>query len=89
MPQNPVILVHGYSDQGPSFKPWADQLASHGYAGTYHTCTYRSLVNHLTIKDIAEGFERALSAKIGPDQPFDAILHTTGMLLIRSLLIAN
>ena len=89
MPQNPVILVHGYSDQGPSFKPWADQLASHGYPGTYHTCTYRSLVNHLTIKDIAEGFERALSAKIGPDQPFDAIVHSTGMLVIRSWLIAN
>lgn len=89
MALNPVVLVHGYSDQGASFRPWAEQLAAGGYAAPYHTCTYRSLVNHLTIKDIAEGFERALVGKIGPDTEFDAIVHSTGMLVIRSWLIAN
>ena len=89
MALNPVVLVHGYSDQGASFRPWAEQLAAGGYAAPYHTCTYRSLVNHLTIKDIAEGFERAVTGKIGPDTEFDAIVHSTGMLVIRSWLIAN
>ena len=89
MALNPVVLVHGYSDQGASFRPWAEQLAAGGYKAPYHTCTYRSLVNHLTIKDIAEGFERAVTDKIGPDTEFDAIVHSTGMLVIRSWLIAN
>lgn len=89
MALNPVVLVHGYSDQGVSFRPWAEQLRAGGYAAPYHTCTYRSLVNHLTIKDIAEGFDRALTDEIGPDTEFDAIVHSTGMLVIRSWLIAN
>jgi pimeloyl-ACP methyl ester carboxylesterase len=89
MALNPVVLVHGYSDQGASFRPWAAQLAAGGYAAPYHTCTYRSLVNHLTIKDIAEGFDRALADQIGPDTQFDAIVHSTGMLVIRSWLVAN
>ncbi|HEY6090112.1 MAG TPA: hypothetical protein VD771_10030, partial [Gemmatimonadaceae bacterium] len=55
-----------------------------------HTCSYRSLTNEVTIKDIAEAFDRALRIRAGlsEDQPFDAIVHSTGMLVIRSWLTA-
>jgi hypothetical protein len=31
MTKNPVVLVHGYSDQGESFKPWKKVLVDNGY----------------------------------------------------------
>jgi pimeloyl-ACP methyl ester carboxylesterase len=87
--QNPVVLVHGYSDQGESFRTWKQALKDTGFdVSTVHTCSYRSLTNEVTIKDIAEGFDRALRIQAGlnQDEPFDAIVHSTGMLVIRSWL---
>lgn len=89
MARNPVILVHGYSDQGQSFKTWRTTLKNKGYqAEEISVCSYESLTNEITIKDVAEGFDRALriSANIKEDQPFDAIVHSTGMLVVRSWL---
>jgi pimeloyl-ACP methyl ester carboxylesterase len=89
MPRNPIVLVHGYSDQGESFKRWETALTGKGYdVATIHTCSYKTLTNEVTIKDIAEGFDRALRIRTGldADQPFDAIVHSTGMLVIRSWL---
>ena len=61
MPRNHVVLVHGYSDRGESFKRWKEALAARGRdVSTISTCSYRSLTNEVTIKDIAEGFDRAL-----------------------------
>ncbi|MBU8539216.1 esterase/lipase family protein [Falsiroseomonas tokyonensis] len=86
-PKNPVVLLHGYSDRGLSFKPWQDQLVAAGHdRDQVHICEYRSLTNEVTIKDLAEGFDRALRTRMAPDQPFDAIVHSTGMLVIRSWL---
>lgn len=89
MSRNPVVLVHGYSDTAAAFRPWRDLLLQRGYApGGLHACSYRTLTNEVTIRDIAEGFERALrlEAGLGPDQPFDAVVHSTGMLVVRSWL---
>ena len=91
MPRNPIVLIHGYSDDGASFKAWERILAERGYdVAMIHACSYRSLTNEVTIKDIAEGFDRALRIRAGldQDQPFDAIVHSTGMLVIRSWLTA-
>ena len=57
---------------------------------TIHVCNYRSLTNEVTIRDIAEGFDRALRVRAGldADEPFDAIVHSTGMLVVRSWLTA-
>jgi hypothetical protein len=54
-------------------------------------CNYQSLTNEITIKDIAEGFDRALRthSRIDKDQPFGAIVHSTGMLVLRSWLTTN
>ena len=89
MPQNPVVLIHGYSDQGASFLKWRDALRDRGYkVEEISICNYQSLTNEITIKDIAEGFDRALKtrAHLAADQPFDAIVHSTGMLVLRSWL---
>ncbi|MFL5522820.1 MAG: esterase/lipase family protein [Gemmatimonadaceae bacterium] len=91
MARNPVVLVHGYSDEGSSFQMWQSILEERGYdVAMIHACTYRSLTNEVTIKDIAEGFDRALRLRAGlsEDQPFDAIVHSTGMLVIRAWLTA-
>ncbi|MEO6525753.1 MAG: hypothetical protein ABIP93_03945 [Gemmatimonadaceae bacterium] len=49
---------------------------------------YESLSNEISIKDIAEGFDRAMryQAGLGNDEEFDAIVHSTGMLVVRSWL---
>lgn len=91
MPGNPLVLVHGYSDAGAAFGPWKALLESRGHdVSTIHACNYRSLTNEVTIRDIAEGFDRALRMQAGlaQDEPFDAIVHSTGMLVIRSWLTA-
>ncbi len=91
MPRNPLVLVHGYSDRAETFKPWEKILSARGYdVTTIHACSYRSLTNELTLKDIAEGFDRALRLRAGltADEPFDAIVHSTGMLVIRAWLTA-
>ncbi len=91
MPAIPLVLVHGYSDDGSSFGAWKRLLESRGYDVTrVRACTYRSLTNEVTIRDIAEGFDRALRLQTGlsEDEPFDAIVHSTGMLVIRAWLTA-
>ena len=89
MARNPLVLIHGYSDEGASFRAWERILEERGYdVAMIHACTYRSLTNEVTIKDIAEGFDRALRIRSGldADEPFDAIVHSTGMLVIRAWL---
>lgn len=88
MPRRPIILVHGYSDKGESFQRWNEELTQHGYdATTVHLGNYVSLSNEITIKDIAEGFDRALrESSLKDGQPFDAIVHSTGMLVVREWL---
>jgi hypothetical protein len=89
MARDPVVLIHGYSDEGTSFMAWKRALLERGYAlEEVPVVTYKSLTNEVTIKDIAEGFDRALRtrAKLADGQPFNAIVHSTGMLVLRSWL---
>src|ERR1017187_7611217 len=70
----PLVLIHGYSDSGQAFLPLRDALASRGIVlANINICSYVTLNNEITLKDIAD-FE------------FDAIVHSTGMLVIRSWL---
>jgi hypothetical protein len=87
----PIVLIHGYSDEGASFRAWARELAADRDASLVHTCSYESLTNEVTIRDIAEGFDRALRIRAGLDngEPFDAIVHSTGMLVIRAWLTGD
>ncbi len=87
----PVVLVHGYSDKGEGFSHWRQTLQARGRdATTIHIGNYISLSNEVSIKDIAEGFDRALHERAGlkAGEPFDAIVHSTGMLVVREWLAA-
>lgn len=89
MARLPIVLVHGYSDKGASFAQWRAVLEANGYSPTtIHLANYVSLSNEITIKDIAEGFDRALRERAGlsAQEPFDAIVHSTGMLVVREWL---
>ncbi|MGI9140999.1 MAG: esterase/lipase family protein [Gemmatimonadaceae bacterium] len=91
MTRLPLVLVHGYSADAGSFRKWSEELGRRGYdVSTIHVCNYRSLTNEVTIRDVAEGFDRALRVRAGldTDEPFDAIVHSTGMLVVRSWLTA-
>ena len=88
MPSNRVALIHGYSDQGSSFERWAGKLKDRGVnAAQINICNYVSLNNEITIPDIAEGLRRAvLDLGWKDNEPFDAIVHSAGMLVIRAYL---
>jgi hypothetical protein len=56
----PLVLIHGYSDNGQAFVPLRDALAKKGIALTdINVRPYITLNNEINIKDIAEGLERA------------------------------
>src|SRR5947209_2399486 len=86
----PLVLIHGYSADGTAFDPLRDALKRKGVDATeINICTYVSLNNEITIKDIAEGLDRAFrNHKVLRDdnQEFDAIVHSTGILVLRSWL---
>src|SRR5690348_2639820 len=89
MPRRPVVLIHGYSDRGESFLRWRDALVTAGYdAHDIPVCSYQTLTNEISVKDIAEGFDRALRERAGlsASEPFDALVHSTGMLVLRDWL---
>jgi hypothetical protein len=89
----PIVLIHGYSDRGQSFKVWRDKLTSGNPVWEVDTISvgnYTSLTDEVTIKDLADGLDRALRAKFGDDtQEFDAIVHSTGMLVIREWFVRD
>lgn len=86
----PVVLIHGYSAQGKDFDTLCTALRGEGVnAVDLNIANYISLNNEITIKDIAEGLDRAFRTHptLGnEDQAFDVIVHSTGMLVIRSWL---
>ena len=57
----PIVLIHGYSADGLDFKPLCDKLTAEDISAVdVNIGNYVSLNNEITIKDIAEGFDRAL-----------------------------
>ena len=86
---NTLVLIHGYSDQGASFAKWRSLLQDrYEHTEQICICDYVSLTNEVTIKDLAEGFDLALKRRAGlsENEDFDAIVHSTGMLVIRTWL---
>jgi pimeloyl-ACP methyl ester carboxylesterase len=83
----PLILIHGYAADGDAFDRWREILLGRGYRERdLHTLSYRSLSNDITLDDLAEGLERALRLRVGLEGDFDAIVHSTGMLVLRAWL---
>jgi hypothetical protein len=92
--RRPLLIIHGYSDKGDSFRPLALGLKAKGVdVEEINIATWISLSNDVTVKDVGEALERALrdpalNGKLA-DKQFDAIVHSTGMLVIRSWLAGN
>jgi hypothetical protein len=89
----PLVLVHGYASDGGAFNRWRDALIAAGRNVTdIFIGNYVTLNNEVTVDDIANGFNHALQdafkAKGLGNSPFDAIVHSTGMLVVRSWLTA-
>jgi hypothetical protein len=58
----PIVLVHGYSNEGKSFERCGSILAQKNLDPVpIHITNYVTLGNEVTIKDIAEAFDRALA----------------------------
>lgn len=85
----PLVLVHGYSDSAEGFERWRKILNAWGRpTESVHIGQYVSLNNEVSLKDVAEGFDRALRDRVGlgTHEEFDAIVHSTGMLVVRAWL---
>src|SRR5580658_4735765 len=85
----PLLLIHGYSATGLDFGPLGTALKGKGIqAEDLNVGNYISLNNEITIKDVAEGLDRAfrMHPALSKAGEFDAIVHSTGMLVVRSWL---
>ena len=84
----PLLLMHGYSADGLDFTNlyWAlvDRKIE---VKLLNVGNYISLNNEITIEDIAEGMQRAIDlTELNTSEKFDAIVHSTGMLVVRAWL---
>src|SRR5262249_53788397 len=85
----PLVLVHGYASSGDAFGTWRNALVAAGRQVTeIFIGNYVTLNNEVNVDDIANGFNRALRENGLDRAPFDAIVHSTGMLVMRSWLTA-
>lgn len=94
--QGRVLLIHGYSSNGDAFQPWKNALAAANIpAAEISVGNYVTLNNEVTIKDLGEAFDRALRLSPfaleipGNDWTFDAIVHSTGILVLRQWLTSD
>jgi hypothetical protein len=84
----PLLLIHGYSATGLDFEKLYWALADRNIdVELLNVGNYISLNNEITIEDISEGLERAINlTKLKDSEEFDAIVHSTGMLVVRAWL---
>ncbi len=89
MADRPLVLLHGYSSDGGAFARWRRALLEAGWTPEQLvTVSYESLTNEVSVRDIAEGFDKILTHAVGGDAtaPFDVMVHSTGMLVLRAWL---
>ena len=89
MANRPLILLHGYSADGSAFGAWRTLLREAGWTSEQlYTVSYESLTNEVSVRDIAEGFDKVLRQRVGlaDDEPFDVMVHSAGMLVLRAWL---
>lgn len=83
----PVVALHGYGAGPRGFDGWRARLTALGRSEHY-AVHYRTQSDDVGMHDLAEGFDRALALHpdLGSERPFDAIVHSTGMLVLRAWL---
>jgi len=91
MAKNPVLIVHGWSDNYKSFIPLKQWLENNGYlTQDVFFGNYESMEDNVTFDDLADGLQTRFKEMIDKQQlpplnPFslDVIVHSTGGLVIR------
>ncbi|WP_043769425.1 esterase/lipase family protein [Algiphilus aromaticivorans] len=86
-----LVIIHGWSDDGRSFRPLARRLAKAPPEGVgadiaeVHLGDYVSLDDELRYADLVAALDRAWSDRDLPRKPrsVDAVVHSTGGLIIR------
>ena len=88
---NPILILHGWSDNYESFLQLKLWLCAHGYqVEDVFFGNYESMEDHVTFDDLADGLqsrfeEMAVKKKLLALKPFslDVIVHSTGGLVVR------
>ena len=86
-----LVIIHGWSDEGRSFRPLARRLAQAPPEGVgaditeIHLGDYVSLDDELRYADLVAALDRAWSERGLPRKArsVDAVVHSTGGLIIR------
>jgi triacylglycerol esterase/lipase EstA (alpha/beta hydrolase family) len=89
MAQLPIVILHGWSDSSASFKDLAQWLKQNGFnVVDIYLGDYLSMNDEITLFDLAAAFGRALKNHNIPQNrfSFDAIVHSTGGLVMREYL---
>src|SRR5258708_10019351 len=87
---NPLMLIHGYGSSGQAFSKWRDAFWAAGRkVEEISVGHYVTLNNEVTVDDIAKDFQHALHSKDLDKTPFEPVVHSTGMLVMRSLLTGS
>ncbi len=62
---NPVLILHGWSDNYQSFAPLKAWFNANGYtAESVFLANYESMEDHVTFDDLAVGFQVQLNALV-------------------------
>ncbi len=88
---NPILIIHGWSDNYESFLPLKAWLNSRGYpAQQVFFGNYESMEDHVTFDDLAVGLQTRFdemreAGSLPPLAPFslDVIVHSTGGPVVR------
>lgn len=99
MRKNPILILHGWSDDYHSFEPLKTWLNDQGYAAEQVWFgDYESMEDHVTFDDLAGGLQLRFEERVKTDtrlaaivstgsrlKPFslDVIVHSTGGLVVR------
>jgi hypothetical protein len=73
-------------------RTWRDKLCSNPLRDVTRIGigNYQSLTDEVTIKDLADGLDRALRNRFQNDtEEFDAVVHSTGMLVLREWFVRD
>jgi pimeloyl-ACP methyl ester carboxylesterase len=82
--QNPVIIIHGWSDSAHSFKYLSSYLNSRGFnAVDVWLADYISLEDDVRVEDVAKMMEHVINQMHSPAAKYDLIVHSTGGLVAR------
>ena len=87
----PILIIHGWSDSSTSFRPLARFVEEHTGrpVRAIYLGDYLSMSDEITLPDLGSAMIKALAREGLPTgrQAFDAIVHSTGGLVVREFLL--